>query len=132
MELSRKVVNRHWWAVFGLALVCLLLVLVGVLACGIGLLVTHPIAIAAVVYAYEDIFCSSPERLALTAAATEPPESPAAPTGTETSGSPTAPTGMETSGSPAAPTGTEAKEQPSPSAPSSEPAEPDTPKGPAA
>jgi len=120
MELSRKVVNRHWWAVFGLALVCLLLVLVGVLACGIGLLVTHPIAIAAVVYAYEDIFCSSPERLALTAAATEPPESP------------TAPTGTETSGSPAAPTGTEATEQPSPSAPSSEPAEPDTPKGPAA
>lgn len=60
MELSRKVVHRHWWQVFGLLLVSLLVLLAGVLACGIGLFVTVPIATAATVYAYEDIFGNHP------------------------------------------------------------------------
>lgn len=56
MELSRKVVHRHWWQVFGLAIVIMLLSLAGALALLVGLFFTTPIAIAASVYAYEDIF----------------------------------------------------------------------------
>lgn len=56
MEVSRKVINRHWWKMFGLLLVCFLLMLVGTLVCIVGLFITTPIATAAIVYAYEDIF----------------------------------------------------------------------------
>lgn len=56
MELSRKVVHRHFWPVFGLALICALLMLAGVLAAVVGLFVAMPIATAAIVYAYEDLF----------------------------------------------------------------------------
>jgi len=56
MELSRKVVSKHWWQVFGLLLVSLLVMLAGVLACGVGLFVAMPIVMAATVCAYEDIF----------------------------------------------------------------------------
>lgn len=56
MELSRKVVTRHWWAVFGLVLVNVLLFLLGAAACGIGVLITVPVAFGAYAYAYEDIF----------------------------------------------------------------------------
>jgi len=57
MELSRKVVTHHWFQCFGLAVVATLVALAGVLACGIGVFVTMPIATAAIVVAYEDIFC---------------------------------------------------------------------------
>jgi hypothetical protein len=70
MELSRKVVHKHWWQVFGLMLVLLLVLLAGVLACGIGVFVAMPIATAASVYAYKDIFGSHPSR------PVEPPTSP--------------------------------------------------------
>jgi len=60
MELSRKVVTRHWWQVFGFALVCLLLLLCGSLLCGIGVFIAIPIVKAATVYAYEDIFSGGP------------------------------------------------------------------------
>jgi len=56
MELSRKVVHKHWWQVFGLVIVILLVSLAGALALLVGLFFTTPIAIAASVYAYEDIF----------------------------------------------------------------------------
>ena len=56
MELSRKMVTRHWWQVFGFALVCLLLMICGTLLCGIGVFLAMPIVKAATVYAYEDIF----------------------------------------------------------------------------
>jgi hypothetical protein len=56
MELSRKLVTRHWWLVFGLALLCLLLRFAGTLVCCIGFFVALPVTVAAVVYAYEDIF----------------------------------------------------------------------------
>jgi hypothetical protein len=60
MELSRKVVTKNWWNIFGLGIVLFLVAVAGVLACGIGLLVTIPIATAALMYAYEDIFGSTP------------------------------------------------------------------------
>lgn len=56
MQLSRKQVSRHWWVVFGLMLVGGLLAMLGVLACLVGILVTFPIFLGAIMYAYEDIF----------------------------------------------------------------------------
>jgi len=56
MELARKVVSRHWWQVFGFALVCGLVLFAGGLLCGVGLLIAIPLVKAATVFAYEDIF----------------------------------------------------------------------------
>lgn len=56
MECSRKVVTRHWFAVFALILVAALLMMSGFFALIIGLLITAPIRHAAMMYAYEDIF----------------------------------------------------------------------------
>ena len=56
MEVSRKVVTKHWWSFFGLLLLCLLINIGGVLLCGIGVFVTWPWTLIAFVYAYEDIF----------------------------------------------------------------------------
>lgn len=56
MELSRKVVTRHWWQFFGFLLLQLLVLLAGLLALGIGVFIALPIVIAASIYAYEDIF----------------------------------------------------------------------------
>jgi hypothetical protein len=58
MELSRKIVSRHWWQVFGLCLLLLLIHLGGVLLCCLGWFVAFPIIRAAKVYAYEEIFGS--------------------------------------------------------------------------
>ncbi|MBI5387570.1 MAG: DUF4339 domain-containing protein [Verrucomicrobia bacterium] len=60
MELSRKVVNQHWWIVFGLVLVCYLTLILGMVACCVGLFVALPVAFGAMAYAYEDIFGSKP------------------------------------------------------------------------
>ncbi len=56
MELSRQVVHKCFWPVIGLAVVCLLLFLAGLLCVGIGVFVTLPWTSAAVIYAYEDLF----------------------------------------------------------------------------
>jgi hypothetical protein len=56
MELSRKMVSKHWFIVFALLLVNGLLAMAGLIACCIGIFVTAPIAVAALLYAYEDIF----------------------------------------------------------------------------
>ena len=56
MELSRKLVTRHWFMVFALMIVVALLSACGVLACCIGVLVTMPLSWLAMIYAYEDIF----------------------------------------------------------------------------
>lgn len=59
MKLSRAVVRKHWWSVFGLLFVCGLVAMLGLLACGIGVLWTWPIALGAMMYAYEDMFGSA-------------------------------------------------------------------------
>jgi predicted Ser/Thr protein kinase/uncharacterized membrane protein len=59
MELSRKVVTRHWFNFLGMTLLMLLLLALGVLAVWIGLFVTVPIIFLMVTYAYEDIFGSA-------------------------------------------------------------------------
>jgi hypothetical protein len=56
MELSRKVVTKHWFLVFAFVLVMGLVAAAGLIACCIGLLVTIPIFWVSLMYAYEDIF----------------------------------------------------------------------------
>jgi hypothetical protein len=56
MELSRKVVGKHWFIIFAFLLVIGLLAGCGILACCVGIFVTIPIASIALLYAYEDIF----------------------------------------------------------------------------
>jgi len=56
MELSRKMVGRHWWKVFGLIIVLLLLGLAGLMVFLVGFFVAGAIAQAAIAYAYEDTF----------------------------------------------------------------------------
>ena len=56
MKTSWKMVNKHWWQVFGLTLLIGLVNLAGALMCLIGLLFTIPIGFAALMIAYETIF----------------------------------------------------------------------------
>ena len=56
MELSRKVVTKHWFKFLGFGLVLWLLMFAGVLALIVGVLVMTPLVLAALMYAYEDIF----------------------------------------------------------------------------
>jgi uncharacterized membrane protein len=56
MKASWKMVNKHWWQVFGLVLLIGLINVAGFLACCIGLLFTMPIGFAALMIAYETIF----------------------------------------------------------------------------
>jgi uncharacterized membrane protein len=60
MELSRKVVNKHWFIVFALLIVAGLVSISGIFACCIGVLVTMPIGWLTLLYAYEDIFGPRP------------------------------------------------------------------------
>ena len=59
MELSRKTISKHWWKVFGLLAVLAMFNLAGVLVFGVGIFLTAPIALSALMYAYEDIFGST-------------------------------------------------------------------------
>ena len=56
MEVSRRVVHRHWWSIFALVIVSGLIAGAGFLVCGVGALVTVPVASASLMYAYEDLF----------------------------------------------------------------------------
>jgi uncharacterized protein DUF4339 len=56
MELSRKVVSKHWWVMFGFLLVSILVALAGLLACCVGVFVSMAIIGVALMYAYEDVF----------------------------------------------------------------------------
>lgn len=56
MEVSRKVLSRNWWGMFGLTLVIMLLNFAGALLCGIGMFVSLPLGLIALAYVYEDLF----------------------------------------------------------------------------
>lgn len=56
LECSRRVVTRMWWPCFGLFVLSLLVVTAGLLACGVGVFFALPLALAAQVVAYEQIF----------------------------------------------------------------------------
>jgi uncharacterized membrane protein len=56
MEVSRRVVNRQWWTIFGLGIILVLMLCAGALLCLIGLILAGPVSVAALMYAYEDLF----------------------------------------------------------------------------
>jgi len=56
MEVSRRVVHQHWWSTFALVIVLAIVACLGALACIVGLFVTIPIASAALIFVYEDLF----------------------------------------------------------------------------
>ena len=56
MKTSFKMVNKHWWQVFGLTIHCRCSTSSALLACCVGVLFTFPIGIAALMFAYETIF----------------------------------------------------------------------------
>jgi hypothetical protein len=56
METSRQVVGKHWWVVFALVLLGLLVHLAGFIACIVGWFIASPVVYGAIAYAYEDIF----------------------------------------------------------------------------
>ena len=56
LELSRKVVNKHWWMTFLLVIVSMLLGFVGLIACVVGILVTGPVAFSMLTCHYQRVF----------------------------------------------------------------------------
>ena len=56
MQASWKMVHKHWWQVFGLTIVVGLVSVAGLIGCCVGILVTIPIGMAAMMLAYETIF----------------------------------------------------------------------------
>jgi hypothetical protein len=56
LEVSRRVVHRQWWTAFALLIVASLIVLAGFLAFVVGVVVAVPVATAALMYAYDDLF----------------------------------------------------------------------------
>jgi hypothetical protein len=56
MEVSRKVISRHWWKFFGFVLILLLLKLAGFLFLLVGVFIAAPIARASLMYTYDDLF----------------------------------------------------------------------------
>ncbi len=56
MELSRKVVSKHWWKFLWFHIVLLLIYLAGFLCCYVGIFIALPLYYAALACAYEDIF----------------------------------------------------------------------------
>jgi serine/threonine protein kinase/tetratricopeptide (TPR) repeat protein len=55
MQLSRKIISKHWWKFLGFLIVLALINLAGLATCCVGLFITFPITFAALAYAYEDI-----------------------------------------------------------------------------
>ena len=62
MEVSRRVITGNWWRMLGLLLLAVLFFLLGFALLLVGILVTMPLAIGALVYAYEDLCRDVPGR----------------------------------------------------------------------
>jgi hypothetical protein len=56
LEVSRRVVHHQWWTAFALTIVATLIVLAGFLAFVVGVVIAAPVATAALMYAYDDLF----------------------------------------------------------------------------
>jgi predicted Ser/Thr protein kinase len=56
MRLSRMTISKHWWKFLWFLIVLGLFNLAGLVACVVGILVTFPVSLAALMYAYEDMF----------------------------------------------------------------------------
>ena len=55
LETSRKIITKRWWSFFLFSIVIVAINLAGVLALGVGVLITIPLSIAATYAAYDDI-----------------------------------------------------------------------------
>jgi len=55
MELSRKLITRQWWKIFGFILLLALINIAGMLAFFIGILFTIPLSYCAIYAAFDDI-----------------------------------------------------------------------------
>jgi len=55
MESSRKLVHREWFSIFGFLIVLVLINILGIMALGIGLLITIPLSYCALYAAFDDI-----------------------------------------------------------------------------
>jgi uncharacterized membrane protein YesL len=60
LETSRKTVTRHWWSVFGLMLLSIPFIILGLVCLGVGIFVALPLIMGAMAYAYEDLFNPAP------------------------------------------------------------------------
>ena len=60
MEVSRQVVHKHWWSIFGLVIVLALVACAGFIVCFVGALISIPVATASLLYVYEDLFGDVP------------------------------------------------------------------------
>ncbi|MBC8326820.1 MAG: DUF975 family protein [Verrucomicrobia subdivision 3 bacterium] len=56
MQTSRKVVNKHWFQLFFFFMIVGIIAELGILACGVGLLFTAPLAFCINMAAYEHLF----------------------------------------------------------------------------
>lgn len=56
MELSRKTVGKQWGSVFVLLLLNALVILLGILALGVGIIVALPVSMCSITYAYTRLF----------------------------------------------------------------------------
>src|SRR5262249_38504724 len=110
--------NRNWWPCFGLFLLSVLVAIAGLLGCGIGVLFTLPIAVAAIVYAYEGLFG---QRTQAVMPAPTPPPPPSQPS-TGGAAMPEAPEKKVDAVPPPQPadTGSEIPSHPSPTLPASQ------------
>jgi hypothetical protein len=56
LQLSRRMVMKHWWMTFWLTFVSGMLVLAGMLACLVGVFATGPVALAMLAAHYDRVF----------------------------------------------------------------------------
>jgi uncharacterized membrane protein len=56
MQLSKRIVTKHWWMTFWLLFVCYWLAILGLFGCCVGIIVTGPVAFAAVASHYDRVF----------------------------------------------------------------------------
>jgi hypothetical protein len=56
LETSRKTVGKCWWSIFGLMLLNGLVILLGILALGIGVVIAIPVCMCSFTYAYTRLF----------------------------------------------------------------------------
>jgi len=61
MEVSRRVITSQWWRMFGLLIVGAIIAVLGLIGLIIGMFITIPIYVGAVVYAYESL-CNPPPK----------------------------------------------------------------------
>lgn len=60
MEVSRRVITAQWWRLFGLMLLGILILMLGVVGLVVGVFIAMPIYMGALLYAYEDL-CNPPK-----------------------------------------------------------------------